>query len=91
MQDQRSSDKQVMLTSWDIHNKDFSSTFNGYNKDEVNEFLDIIVKDYTAYAKIIQDLENEIKRLKKAAHSDQSNLEERVRNLEIHCWGMPRG
>ncbi|WP_309272553.1 DivIVA domain-containing protein [Paenibacillus sp.] len=91
MKDQRPSAKQVMLTNYDIHNKDFSTAFNGYNKDEVNDFLDKIVKDYEAYNKIIRDLENEIKQLKKASRSDQLGLEERVRNLEIHCWGMSRG
>lgn len=33
------------LTPLDIHNKEFSKGFRGYNEDEVNEFLDQIMKD----------------------------------------------
>ncbi len=34
------------LTPLDIHNKEFSRTFRGYNEDEVNEFLDTVIKDF---------------------------------------------
>lgn len=34
------------LTPLDIHNKAFASKFRGYDEDEVNEFLDRIIKDY---------------------------------------------
>ena len=34
------------LTPLDINNKEFSKGFRGYNEDEVNEFLDQIMKDY---------------------------------------------
>ncbi|NQD68251.1 DivIVA domain-containing protein [Bacillus haikouensis] len=34
------------LTPLDIHNKEFSRGFRGYDEDEVNEFLDQIIKDY---------------------------------------------
>lgn len=34
------------LTPLDIHNKEFSKGFRGYDEDEVNEFLDQIIKDY---------------------------------------------
>jgi cell division initiation protein len=34
------------LSPLDIHNKEFAKTFRGYDEDEVNEFLDIIIKDY---------------------------------------------
>ena len=34
------------LTPLDIHNKEFSSGFRGYDEDEVNDFLDQVVKDY---------------------------------------------
>ena len=39
------------LTPLDIHNKEFSKGFRGYNEDEVNEFLDRIVKDYEVLIK----------------------------------------
>ncbi|MGP7817585.1 DivIVA domain-containing protein [Niallia sp. 01092] len=34
------------LTPLDIHNKEFSKGFRGYDEDEVNEFLDQVIKDY---------------------------------------------
>ncbi|QKS71507.1 DivIVA domain-containing protein [Paenalkalicoccus suaedae] len=34
------------LSPLDIHNKEFTRGFRGYDEDEVNEFLDQIIKDY---------------------------------------------
>lgn len=34
------------LTPLDIHNKEFSRRIRGYDEDEVNEFLDQVIKDY---------------------------------------------
>ncbi|HLR10815.1 MAG TPA: DivIVA domain-containing protein [Sporosarcina sp.] len=36
----------MALTPLDIHNKDFSSKWRGYDEDEVNEFLEQVMKDY---------------------------------------------
>lgn len=38
-------DVKMPLTPLDIHNKEFGKGFRGYNEDEVNEFLDQIMKD----------------------------------------------
>ncbi len=35
-----------MLTPLDIHNKEFKRSFRGYNEEEVDEFLDSVIKDY---------------------------------------------
>lgn len=35
-----------MLTPLEIHNKEFKRTFRGYDEDEVDEFLDLIIADY---------------------------------------------
>lgn len=35
-----------MLTPLDIHNKEFKRTFRGYSEEEVDEFLDRVIKDY---------------------------------------------
>ncbi|WP_214846547.1 DivIVA domain-containing protein [Exiguobacterium sp. s193] len=34
------------LTPLDIHNKEFTRKFRGYDEDEVNEFLDQVIKDF---------------------------------------------
>ena len=36
----------MALTPMEIHNKEFSKAFRGYNEEEVDEFLDEIVVDY---------------------------------------------
>ncbi|KRK98297.1 cell division initiation protein [Secundilactobacillus odoratitofui DSM 19909 = JCM 15043] len=36
----------MVLSPLDIHNKEFSSKLRGYNVDEVNDFLEQIIKDY---------------------------------------------
>ncbi|HHU63843.1 MAG TPA: DivIVA domain-containing protein [Clostridiales bacterium] len=36
----------MALTPMDIHNKEFSRSFRGYNEDEVDEFLDQVVIDF---------------------------------------------
>ncbi|SHI41190.1 DivIVA domain-containing protein [Propionispora hippei] len=35
-----------MLTPLDIHNQEFKRSFRGYNEEEVDEFLDRVIKDY---------------------------------------------
>jgi cell division initiation protein len=36
----------MVLTPMDIHNKEFSRSFRGYDEDEVDQFLDNIVDDF---------------------------------------------
>ncbi|WP_368987056.1 DivIVA domain-containing protein [Caldifermentibacillus hisashii] len=51
------------LTPLDIHNKEFAKTFRGYDEDEVNEFLDQVIKDYEIIIREKRDLENRVKEL----------------------------
>ncbi|GFR37486.1 septum formation initiator [Insulibacter thermoxylanivorax] len=45
------------LTPLDIHNKEFSRKIRGYDEDEVNEFLDQIIKDYEALIRENKELQ----------------------------------
>lgn len=65
----------VPLTPLDIHNKEFSKAFRGYNEDEVNEFLDQVIKDYEALIRQNKDLEEKIIQLNERL-SHFSNIEE---------------
>ena len=47
------------LTPLDIHNKEFSRSFRGYDEDQVNEFLDQVIKDYEALIRENKDLANQ--------------------------------
>ena len=48
------------LTPIDIHNQEFSKVFRGYDEDEVNEFLDQIIKDYEILLREKKELEDKL-------------------------------
>lgn len=50
----------MSLTPLDIHNKEFSRRIRGYDEDEVNEFLDLIIKDYEAMIRENKEMQNQI-------------------------------
>lgn len=54
----------IKYTSKDIFDKDFKTAVRGYNKEEVDEFLDDIIKDYETYAALVKELQQENQRLK---------------------------
>ncbi|PIC06072.1 septum formation initiator [Anoxybacillus flavithermus] len=51
------------LTPLDIHNKEFSRGFRGYDEDEVNEFLDQVIKDYEMILREKKQLEEKVREL----------------------------
>lgn len=57
----------IKFTTKDIFEQEFKIGFRGYDQDEVNDFLDDIMKDYDAYEAIIKELKGEIARLKAQA------------------------
>ncbi|MGG3693016.1 DivIVA domain-containing protein [Heyndrickxia ginsengihumi] len=48
------------LTPLDIHNKEFSKGFRGYDEDEVNEFLNQLIKDYEMIIREKKGLEEQV-------------------------------
>lgn len=63
------------LTPLDIHNKEFSRRIRGYDEDEVNEFLDQVIKDYEQLIRENKEYKEQIEALKeKLDHF--SNIEE---------------
>ncbi|WP_299086987.1 DivIVA domain-containing protein [uncultured Metabacillus sp.] len=63
------------LTPLDIHNKEFSKGFRGYDEDEVNEFLDQVIKDYEMIIREKKELESRVSELtEKLGHF--TNIEE---------------
>ncbi|OEF99551.1 hypothetical protein BHF71_08640 [Vulcanibacillus modesticaldus] len=65
------------LTPLDIHNKEFSKSFRGYDQDEVNEFLNQIIKDYEALIRQNKDYEEKIAQLTERLNHF-SNIEESI-------------
>ena len=51
----------MTLTPLDIHNKEFNLRMRGYDQDQVNNFLDQIVKDYEAILKENDELQKKVK------------------------------
>ncbi|UYZ23537.1 DivIVA domain-containing protein [Mesobacillus jeotgali] len=48
------------LTPLDIHNKEFNKGFRGYDEDEVNEFLDQVIKDYELIIREKKEMEEKL-------------------------------
>ena len=60
----------ITLTMQDILEKEFKIDARGYRPQEVDKFLDIIIKDYNEYNNIIRNLEKE----KRALALENQNL-----------------
>lgn len=69
----------IILTARDILEKEFKIDATGYRLQEVDKFLDLIIKDYNEYNNIIKDLEKE----KKTIVEENMSLKQEIRNLKI--------
>ena len=69
----------IVLTARDILEKEFKIDATCYRLQEVDKFLDIIIKDYNEYNNIIKDLEKE----KQILAEENVSLKQEIRNLKI--------
>lgn len=89
----------LKLTAKEILEKEFKTGFRGYKPEEVDKFLDLIIKDYEAMHLTYDELLQENLRLKKQLE-DQSRRQpsqpagttnfdilKRLSNLEKHVFG----
>jgi len=67
----------IVLTSRDILEKEFKIDTRGYRPQEVDRYLDIIIKDYEEMKSMINDLERD----KKELLEDNIRLKQEIRNL----------
>lgn len=58
----------MSLTPLDIHSKEFTRRMRGYDEDEVNDFLDQIIKEFEALIRENNDLKEQL-----AVHEDKIN------------------
>lgn len=70
----------VQLNGKDILEKDFKTAMRGYNQEEVDEFLDIVIQDYEAFGQEIDRLKQEIARLKKSSSVGEGKVRTRSTN-----------
>ena len=68
----------IALSIQDILEKEFKIDTRGYRLQEVDKFLDIIIKDYNEYNNIIKNLEKD----KRILMSENQELRNEVRNLK---------
>ena len=68
----------ISLTMQDILEKEFKIDARGYRLQEVDKFLDVIIKDYNEYNNIIRAYDKERKQLLE----ENQNLKNEVRNLK---------
>ncbi len=67
----------IYLTPQDILEKEFKIDARGYRPQEVDKFLDMVIRDYTEYISTIKKLEKNIKDLTE----DNSKLKQEIRSL----------
>ena len=67
----------IYLTPQEILEKEFKIDARGYRPQEVDKFLDMVIRDYTEYNSIIKKFEKDIKDLM----ADNSKLKQEIRSL----------
>ena len=68
----------ILLTSKDIYEKEFKVDTRGYRTQEVDKFLDDIMRDYEEWRKIVSELEEE----KKEQLEEIIKLKQEIRYLK---------
>ncbi len=68
----------LYLTPQEILEKEFKIDARGYRPQEVDKFLDMVIRDYTEYSNIIKHLEKNIKDLT----DDNIKLKQEIRRLQ---------
>lgn len=70
--------EKLFLTPQEILDKEFKVDAKGYRPQEVDKFLDMVIRDYTEFASIIKKLQNENKMLS----DDNAKLKAEYRKLK---------
>lgn len=92
--------KLTQLSTKDILDKDFKTSMRGYNQEEVDAYLDVIIQDYEALEGRIKQLEEEQARassrkpeepvrprMQATNHQANYDILKRVSNLEKAVFG----
>lgn len=70
--------QEIELTSKDILSKEFKIDTRGYRPQEVDHFLDIIIKDYEAFNHLLKEAANE----KQELIDENISLKQDLRNMK---------
>ena len=75
------------LTAREILEKDFKIDARGYRPQEVDKYLDVIIRDYEEFVSIIRELEND----KKELLEDNIRLKQEIRTLKTKLEVIKEG
>ena len=70
--------EKLFLTPQEILEKEFHRDTNGYRMQEVDKFLDMVIRDYTEFEHVIKKLQND----NKALSEDNAKLKTEYRKLK---------
>lgn len=79
--------ERILLTSKDILEKEFKIDTRGYRPQEVDKYLDVIIRDYEEYARIIKEQEAD----KKEIIEDNIRLKQEIRRLRTQLDALKEG
>ena len=79
--------ERIMLSSEDILNKEFKIDTRGYRPQEVDKYLDIVIRDYNEFKKILKESELE----KRELIEDNIRLKQEVRKLQMKLEAVSDG
>lgn len=71
-------DEKIFLTPQEILEKEFKIDAKGYRPQEVDKFLDMVIRDYTEFMSIIRKLKND----NRALAEDNAKLKAEYRKLK---------
>jgi DivIVA domain-containing protein len=92
-------ENKIQFNAKDILEKDFKSKLKGYDPDEVDKFLDQVIKDYETFYGELDRLTQENNRLKRDTVNSETKRQpsntgitnydilKRLSNLEKHVFG----
>ena len=74
----------VVLSPKKIVSKEFKVDFKGYNADEVDHFLDQVVKDYEAFAGLLNNSYDRIEQLERRLADQKAMIARLEREKALH-------
>ena len=70
--------EKIVLSPEEIYEKEFKVDARGYRPQEVDNFLDLIIKDYSEFIKLIRGYERELQSMSE----ENSKLKGQIRKLQ---------
>jgi DivIVA domain-containing protein len=85
----------INLDAHSIHSKQFVKKFRGYDPQEVDEYLDEVIKDYTRMQDIMAQFEADLASIQKVIAQggeafDYFMVKRRLEDLELQVFGEKR-